>query len=281
MTLLQHSDLSSGTNQLNEIGTGSESGWLRQGKLWSNLTEICELLRIPPVSNYDEEEFLFQHVQFKTGQRIHTIGQAFDTLFIVHSGFLKTVLIDEFGNEQVLSFPMKGDMFGVDGIQSKRYMSEAVALSNCDLILIPFKKFTQIGRSHIEFEHSVYTVMSRELVREQAMVSMLGALSAEARVARFLVSLSERFAEMGYSSKLFNLRMTRHEIGSYLGLTLETVSRTLSAFNEIGLISVDQRSIGIKDIDALRTLRRLPPSSVRAKAAIRRSKLAGSAAASA
>jgi CRP/FNR family transcriptional regulator len=233
------------------------------------------------VSNYDEEEFLFQHVQFKTGQRIHTIGQAFDTLFIVHSGFLKTVLIDEFGNEQVLSFPMKGDMFGVDGIHTKRYMSEAVALSNCDLILIPFKKFTQIGRSHIEFEHSVYTVMSRELVREQAMVSMLGALSAEARVARFLVSLSERFAEMGYSSKLFNLRMTRHEIGSYLGLTLETVSRTLSAFNEIGLISVDQRSIGIKDIDALRTLRRLPPSSVRAKAAIRRSKLAGSAAASA
>jgi len=104
-------------------------------------------------------------------------------------------------------------------------------------------------------------------VREQAMVSMLGALSAEARVARFLVSLSERYAEMGYSSKLFNLRMTRHEIGSYLGLTLETVSRTLSAFNEIGLISVDQRSIGIKDLDALKTLRRLPPSSSRAKQA--------------
>jgi CRP/FNR family transcriptional regulator len=97
------------------------------------------------------------------------------------------------------------------------------------------------------------------------MVSMLGALSAEARVARFLVSLSERYAEMGYSSKLFNLRMTRHEIGSYLGLTLETVSRTLSAFNEIGLITVDQRSIGIKDPDALKTLRRLPPSSSRAK----------------
>jgi CRP/FNR family transcriptional regulator len=167
---------------------------------------------------------------------------------------------------------MKGDMFGVDGIHTKRYMSESVALSNCDLILVPFKKFTQLGRSHIEFEHSMYNVMSRELVREQAMVSMLGALSAEARVARFLVSLSERFAEMGYSSKLFNLRMTRHEIGSYLGLTLETVSRTLSAFNEIGLISVDQRSIGIKDIDALRTLRRLPPSSARAKAAGRRAK---------
>jgi CRP/FNR family transcriptional regulator len=274
MTLIQHSDLSAKIPQNPSAISGADGAWHRQGKLWSNLNEICELLRIPATNHFDDEEFVFQHVQFKTGQRIHTIGQPFDTLFIVHSGFLKTVLIDEFGNEQVLSFPMKGDMFGVDGIHTKRYMSESVALSNCDLILVPFKKFTQLGRSHIEFEHSMYNVMSRELVREQAMVSMLGALSAEARVARFLVSLSERFAEMGYSSKLFNLRMTRHEIGSYLGLTLETVSRTLSAFNEIGLISVDQRSIGIKDIDALRTLRRLPPSSARAKAAGRRTKSA-------
>lgn len=242
-----------------------DAGWQRQGKLWSNLKELCEVLRIPTVPSVTDEELLFQHVQFKTGQRIHTIGQPFDTLYIVHSGFLKTVLIDEFGNEQVLSFPMKGDLFGVDGIHTRRYASEAVALSNCDLILLPFKKFTALGRSHVELEHAMYSVMSRELVREQAMVSMLGALSAEARVARFLVSLAERFGEMGYSSKLFNLRMTRHEIGSYLGLTLETVSRTLSAFNEIGLITVDQRSIGIKDADALKTLRRLPPSSSRAK----------------
>lgn len=94
---------------------------------------------------------------------------------------------------------------------------------------------------------------------------MLGSLSAEARVARFLVNLSERFSEMGYSGKQFNLRMTRHEIGSYLGLTLETVSRTLSAFNEMGLISVEQRAIDIKDLNALRTLRRLPPSRARDK----------------
>lgn len=245
----------------------TDSAWQRQGKLWSNLRELCEVLRIPTASAslISDEELLFQHVQFKTGQRIHTIGQPFDALYIVHSGFLKTVLIDEFGNEQVLSFPMKGDLFGVDGIHSRRFASEAVALSNCDLILLPFKKLSALGRVHMEFEHAIYGVMSRELVREQAMISMLGALSAEARVARFLVSLSERYAEMGYSSKLFNLRMTRHEIGSYLGLTLETVSRTLSAFNEIGLISVDQRSIGIKDADALKTLRRLPPSSARAK----------------
>src|SRR3569832_476657 len=242
-----------------------EAGWQRQGKLWSNLKELCDVLRIPSAAVHTDEELLFQHVQFKTGQRIHTIGQPFDTLYIVHTGFLKTVLIDEFGNEQVLSFPMKGDLFGVDGNHTRRYASEAVALSNCDLILLPYKKFTALGRTHVELEHAMYSVMSRELVREQAMVSMLGALSAEARVARFLVSLSERFANMGYSNNLFNLRMTRHEIGSYLGLTLETVSRTLSAFNELGLITDNQRSIGIKDVEALRTLRRLPPSSSRTK----------------
>jgi CRP/FNR family transcriptional regulator len=259
-------------SNLNISATTGDTSWQRQGKLWSKLKELCELLRIPATSSVNDEEFLFQHVQFKTGQRIHTIGQPFDTLFIVHSGFLKTVLIDEFGNEQVLSFPMKGDLFGVDGIHTKRYASEAVALSNCDLILLPFKKFIALGRTHSELEHAMYSVMSRELVREQGMVSMLGALSAEARVARFLVSLSERFSEMGYSSKLFNLRMTRHEIGSYLGLTLETVSRTLSAFNEFGLITVDQRSIGIKDIDSLRTLRRLPPSSARSKKASKKAR---------
>jgi CRP/FNR family transcriptional regulator len=94
----------------------------------------------------------------------------------------------------------------------------------------------------------MYGVLSRELMREQAMIGVLGGLSAEARVARFLVTLAERLAAMGYSSKLFNLRMTRQEIGSYLGLTLESISRTLSALNEIGLITVDQRTVGIKDV---------------------------------
>ena len=111
----------------------------------------------------------------------------------------------------------------------------------------------------------MYGVMSRELIREHAMVTILGSLSAEARVARFLALLSERFSEMGYSGRQFNLRMTRHEIGSYLGLTLETVSRTLSAFNEIGLISVEQRAIEINNLEALKTLRRLPPSRAREK----------------
>jgi CRP/FNR family transcriptional regulator len=248
------------------LGTTSAAAtWQRHGKLWSNLKDVCDLLRIPASSSLADEEFQFQHVQFRAGQRIHTIGQPFEMLYIVYSGFLKTVLIDESGSEQVLSFPMKGDLFGIDGIHAKQYTTETVALSNCDIILVPFKTLAGLGRIHCDLETAIYGVMSRELVREQGMVSSLGSLSAEARVARFLVFLSERFTEMGYSGKQFNLRMTRQEIGNYLGLTLETVSRTLSAFNAIGLISVDQRAIAVNDFNALRTLRRLPPSRARAE----------------
>lgn len=237
-----------------------EAGRQCQGKLWSNLEEVCNLLHIPCAITNVDHDLLFQHVQFKTGQRIHTIGQEFDTFYIVNSGFLKTVAIDEFGNEQVLSFPMKGDMLGVDSIHTRQYASEAVALSDCNLILLPFKKLAELGRAHSEFEYAIYGVLSRELMRKQTMVSMLGALNAEARVARFLVSLSEKYGEIGYSRTIFNLRMTRQEIGSYLGLSLETVSRTLSALNGIGLISVDQRAIKIKEHDMLKVLRRIPPS---------------------
>ncbi|HVL74429.1 MAG TPA: helix-turn-helix domain-containing protein [Noviherbaspirillum sp.] len=240
------------------------AAWQRQAKLWSSLKEVCDLLRIP--AKIQNDDFQFQHMQFKAGQRIHTIGQMFDTLYIVNSGFLKTVMIDEIGNEQVLSFPMKGDLFGIDGIHSKQYSTETVALTNCDIILVPFKMFASLGRTQPDLEAAIYAVMSRELVREQAMISTLGSLSAEARVARFLAFLSTRFTEMGYSGTQFNLRMTRQEIGNYLGLTLETVSRTFSAFNAIGLISVDQRAIQIHDLQALKTLRRLPPSRSRAKA---------------
>jgi CRP/FNR family transcriptional regulator len=261
------------SSQILSPSSNLEIEWPRQGKLWTSLRELCAVLQMPLISTLFQDELLFAHTQFKTGQRIHVTGQPFDNLYIVHSGFLKTVLIDEFGNEQVLSFPMKGDLFGVDGIHTSCYASEAIALTSCELVLLPFKKFTLLGQTYPELEDAIYSIMSKELMREQAMVSMLGALSAEARVARFLVGLSERFGELGYSNKVFNLRMTRHEIGSYLGLTLETVSRTLSAFNEIDLITVEKRSISIKDIEALKTLRRLPPSTSRAKQqALKRSK---------
>lgn len=248
--------------------SSAEAGRQRAGHLWSSLADVCNLLQIAPGSAAGDRDIVFQHVQFKAGQRIFTIGQPFDMLYIVNSGFLKTVLLDDAGNEQVLGFPMKGDLLGTDGIHQKKYASEAVALTSCDIVMVPFKILTSLSRRYPELEMALYSPISRELVREQVMLNMLGSLSAEARVARFLMSLSERFSAMGYSGKEFNLRMTRQDIGSYLGLTLETVSRTMSAFDRLGYIEVDGRAVVLKEPQTLRTLRRLPPSKAKAKKVI-------------
>jgi len=259
----QQTDIPNGLTPLGMEPLPKEAGLQCHGKLWSNLKKVCELLLIPCPPAMEDAGALFHHAQFKAGQRIYTIGQPFDALFILNSGFLKTVSIDEFGNEQVLSFPMKGDVIGVEGIHTREYSSEAVALSDCSLILLPFQYLAELGHAHVEFEHAIYSVISREVTRNHAMLGMLGALGAEARVARFLVALANRYAEIGYSKRNFNLRMTRQEIGSYLGLSMETVSRTLSLLDDIGLISVYQREITINDPDALKTLRRISPSKMR------------------
>lgn len=229
---------------------------VRHMKLWSSLTEVAKLLGIPAFVK--DGDCQFQHVQYKAGQRIYTVGQPFDTLYVVYSGFLKSVIIDDAGHEQVVAFPMKSDLLGVDAIHGSVHQTEAVALSACEVILIPFKTLTALGRTQPDLEVALYSVMGRELAREQSLISALGSLGAEARVARFLAFMSSRFEEMGYSGKQFNLRMTREEIGNYLGLTLETISRTLSAFATAGLISVELRNVILHDVAALRSLRRLP-----------------------
>jgi len=228
--------------------------------LWSSLPDICKLLNTPFDHAMANEECRFQHVQYKAGQRIYTVGQTFEMLYIVSAGFLKNVMIDGDGNEQILSFPMKGDLLGVDGIHRNQYCSEVAALSDCTVILLPFKQLSLLGKTYVALENAMYGAMSRELMRDHTMVAMLSSLSAEARVARFIIYLSDRFAGMGYSSKQFNLCMTRQEIGSYLGMTLETASRMLSSFDQLGIISLKLRSVEILDLQALQKLRRMPRS---------------------
>lgn len=250
--------------------TGSKAGHQCPGPLWSTLEDICAVLQLRSAS-HASGKILFQHVQFRTGQRIHRLGEPFDTLHVVHAGFLKTVLLDDAGNERVLGFPMKGDMLGLDGIDTGRHTCETRALSDCDLILLPFKRLASLSRTNPDIEHLMYRMMSRELALRQSVIGTLGNLSAEARVAGFLVTLAERFAGMGYSGRVFNLRVTRQEIGSYLGLTLETVSRTISALNDARLIGVRGRTITILDADGLEALRRPPPTPTPRRQALRRS----------
>jgi CRP/FNR family transcriptional regulator, anaerobic regulatory protein len=239
-----------------------------RGGQWSTLADICQLLQLDIKIRDDTLQALFQHRRLKPDEPAYRVGQAFEALHVVNAGFLKTVMLDSEGDERVVGFPMKGDLLGCDGICNDRHVSEVVALSDCDLIVIPFKQLLSLGHGCQELEHTMYRAVTRQMVQENVSLATLGALRSDARVARFLVMVADRHAALKFSSQSFRLRMTRREIGSYLGLTLETVSRSMSALDAAGIICVHQRDIEILRPDILRslppmeTLQRIKPMGV-------------------
>jgi CRP/FNR family transcriptional regulator len=149
---------------------------------------------------------------------------------------------------------MAGEILGLDGISTDRHVCNAVALEDSDVCMIPFDRLEDLSRKVEPLQRQFNKFMSREIVREQSIMMLLGSMRAEERLAAFLLNLSQRMQLRGYSASEFNLRMTREEIGSYLGLKLETVSRAFSKFQDEGLLTVHQKHIQILDPDALRTL---------------------------
>jgi len=223
-------------------------------KLWSELAEIGDFLHIPASNNlYDESEH-FQHINYKPGEHIYFIGQPFEALYLVNSGFLKSVLYDDFGNEQVLSFPMQGDVLAIDSLHTHCHNSEAITLAECNIIKLPYNKLIKLSHHSEQVEQAIFAFFSKELVDQQGRLSILAKSKAQARVVQFLLFMSERFLSSGYSGNEFNFRMSRCEIGSYLGINLETVSRVLSSLTASGIISVHQKQVRINDMDALHNL---------------------------
>jgi len=190
----------------------------------------------------------------REGESLVRAGDKFHSLYVVRSGCFKTVYTDLSGSEQVLGFPLSGDLMGADGIDSGHYSSTAISLDTSEVVIVPLTNLTRLVEECPKLEALLYRVLSRELVRVQNMAWTLGTLGAEGRVAAFLLAFSARLGALGYSRCSFNLRMTRQEIGSYLGLKLETVSRSLSTLNSSGVIRVHQRTIDIVDADALRAV---------------------------
>ncbi len=227
-------------------------------RLWSTVEQLYKLLKIEMDETVVNDAYRFQHIKSRTGARIYSAGDRCDAIFIVYAGFLKTSWVDKYGNEKILDFPMKGDVVGFDGLDLKHFRNTLVALSDIELIVVPVEFFHSNGVHAYGFRRKIMELMSNALVAGQKIEYMMGTLPAEARVAKFLLSISQKFRAMGFSDKSFHLRMTREDIGSYLGLTLETVSRTLSGFSRCGLIRVDQKFIEIVDSDGLKLLRRLP-----------------------
>lgn len=219
-----------------------------------NLRELCL-----PIGLTDQEFAKFDALvgsgrKIKRGQNLYRSGDAFEAIYAVRTGFFKTDILLEDGREQVTGFQMAGEIMGMDGISSEIHNCNAVALEDSEVCVIPYAMLDQLQSEIHALQHHIHKVMSREIVRDQGVMMLLGTMRAEERLAAFLLNLSQRFSARGYSATEFHLRMTRDEIGSYLGLKLETVSRALSHFQETGLIGVQQKHIRILDIEGMRKL---------------------------
>ena len=190
----------------------------------------------------------------RRGETLFRRGEPFAAIYAVRAGFFKTTISTEDGRDQVTGFQMTGELLGLDAIGDASHHCDAVALEDSQVCVIPYARLEELAHSFTVLQRQFHRVMSREIVRDHGVMLLLSSMTAEERVAAFLLNLSQRLQSRGFSPTSFVLRMTRADIGAYLGIKLETVSRTFSRLHQDGVIEVDQRAVRIVDPDALRAL---------------------------
>ena len=212
-----------------------------------NLRELC----LPGGVCQDDlrrvENIVYARRRVRRGERLFNAGDEFSAVYAIRSGFFKTSVVDADGRAQVTGFFMGGELLGMDGVGTGRYNGAAIALEDSEVCVMPFALIEEIAREVPALQRHLHAVLAREIVRDHGVMMLLGSMRAEERLATFLLNLSKRFVRRGYSASDFHLRMTREELGSYLGLKLETVSRLFSQFQEQGLIAVEQKHVRILD----------------------------------
>ena len=194
----------------------------------------------------------------KRGAVLFRNGEAFTSLYAIRTGFFKTSIASEDGRDQVTGFQMAAEMIGLDGIVSDQHTCDAVALEDAEVCVMPFDQMEDLCREVSALQRHMNRIMSREIVREHGVMMMLGSMRAEERLAAFLLNLTTRLHARGFSRSELVLRMTREEIGSYLGLKIETVSRTFTKLVEDGVLEVKQKNLRILKPEALRDLVNAP-----------------------
>ncbi len=219
-----------------------------------NLRELCMPMGLSPDELERVDDLVASRRRVKRGTSLFRNGDPFTNLYAIRTGFFKTCITSEDGRDQVTGFQMAGEVIGLDGIVNDRHTCDAVALEDADVCLLPFERIEELSTEIPGLQRHVHKIMSREIVREHGVMLLLGSMRAEERLAAFLLNLVQRLHARGFSQSELVLRMTREEIGSYLGLKLETVSRTFSKFVEEGIVEVKQRHVRIVNADALKQL---------------------------
>jgi len=187
-------------------------------------------------------------------EALYKMGDPFRNLYAVRFGHFKTYQINAAGESQITGFQMAGELLGMDAISGDRHHCDAVALEDSEVCEIPFAHLEELFGQVPALLRHFHRIMSQEITREQNVMLLLGNMRAEQRFAVFLINLSARYAARGYSATRFQLRMSREDIGNYLGLTIESISRLLSRFKKMGLLQVSNREIVVLDPTRLKAI---------------------------
>jgi CRP/FNR family transcriptional regulator, anaerobic regulatory protein len=219
-----------------------------------NLRELCLPVGMGPEQLERLDTLVSLRRTIPRGESLFRAGDAFQSLYAVRTGFFKTSVATEDGRDQVTGFQMSGELLGLDGISSDRHSCDATALEDSTVCVIRYGELENLSQEVPDLQRVFHKIMSREIVRDHGVMLLLGSMRAEERLAAFLLNLTQRLHVRGFSQTALVLRMTREEIGSYLGMKLETVSRSFSKFQDDGILEVKQRDIRVLDQDALKRL---------------------------
>ena len=219
-----------------------------------NMRELCMPVGLTEEELIHIDDLVGARRKVLRGAPLYQIGETFRNLYAIRTGFFKTVVSVEDGRDQVTGFQMAGEILGLDGIVNDTHACDAIALEDAEVCVIPFDHLEQLSTNVSSLQRHMHKMMSREIVRDQGVMMLLGSMRADERVAAFLLNLAQRLQARGFSPQEMILRMTREEIGSYLGLKLETVSRSFSKFVAEGVVEVKQRQVRILDSNALRLI---------------------------
>jgi len=217
-----------------------------------SLRDLCLPLGLGADDLRALEDTVKSHRKLNKGEFLYRVGDPFRSLYAIRTGSTKTCEIAADGSVQITGFHLPGELLGIDAINSEKHPCDVVALETTEICELPFGKLEGLARELPGLQHQLFRLMSREIAEEEVQLLMLGRMKAEERLAAFLLSISKRYHHLGYSPTDLHLPMSRQDLGDYLGLALETVSRLFSRFQEDKLITVQGRNVKLLNVARLK-----------------------------
>ena len=218
------------------------------------LNELCLPIALNKTEIHQLDEIVQRNRPLKKGDHLYRQKDGFRSVYAVRSGSFKSYLLGPDGHGRVTGFFLPGEIIGMDGIAAKSYTNSTVALEHASVCEIPFSQLEKLSQQLPNLQHHFFAIMGNEIAKDQQIHTLLSSYSAQERIASFLLSLSSRYARVSLSPDRFLLHMTRGDIGEYLGLTLETVSRIFTGLAKMGVIAVKNKEVSLLDIEKLRAL---------------------------